>query len=118
VRAILIRHGLPPAPQRAELSRRNFLRRQAATTVACDFFTVETAWLQRIYVLFFVSLQSRRVEFVACTASPTGAGTAGEAACDKLGARRPERVVNDASKPKAPASCTTSQVRQPTIGSL
>jgi putative transposase len=52
VRTILIRHGLPPAPQRDELSWRNFLRRQAATTLACDFFTVETAWLKRIYVLF------------------------------------------------------------------
>jgi len=43
VRAILVRHGLPPAPQRDELSWRNFLRQHAATTLACDFFTVETA---------------------------------------------------------------------------
>jgi len=54
VRAILVRHGLPPAPQRDELSWRSFLRQHAATTLACDFFTVETAWLKRIYVLFFV----------------------------------------------------------------
>ncbi len=67
VRTILIRHGLPPAPQRDELSWRNFLRQQAATTLACDFFTVETAWLKRIYVLFFISLERRRIEFVACT---------------------------------------------------
>ena len=33
VRTILIRHGLPPAPQRDELSWRNFLRQQAATTL-------------------------------------------------------------------------------------
>jgi putative transposase len=64
---------LPPAPQRDELSWRNFLRQQAATTLACDFFTVETAWLKRIYVLFFISLESRRIEFVACTPNPTGA---------------------------------------------
>jgi putative transposase len=44
VRAILLRHGLPPAPRRDELSWRNFLRQHAATTLACDFFTVETAW--------------------------------------------------------------------------
>ncbi len=67
VRTILIRHGLPPAPQRDELSWRNFLRQQAATTLACDFFTVGTAWLKRIYVLFFISLERRRIEFVACT---------------------------------------------------
>jgi putative transposase len=45
VRAILIRNGLPPAPRRDELSWRNFLRQQAATTLACDFFTVETAFI-------------------------------------------------------------------------
>jgi hypothetical protein len=61
VRAILIRHGLPPAAQRDELSWRDFLRQHAATTLACDFFIVETAWLRRIYVLFFLSLGSRRV---------------------------------------------------------
>jgi putative transposase len=79
VRTILIRHGLPPAPQRDELSWRDFLRQQAATTLACDFFTVETAWLKRIYVLFFLSLENRRVEFVACTPNPTGAWTAQQA---------------------------------------
>jgi len=79
VRAILTRNGLPPAPQRDELSWRDFLRQQAATTLACDFFTVETAWLKRIYVLFFLSLESRRVEFVACTANPTGAWAAQQA---------------------------------------
>ena len=79
VRTILIRHGLPPAPQRDELSWRNFLRQRAATTLACDFFTVETAWLKRIYVLFFLSLERRRIEFVACTPNPTGAWTAQQA---------------------------------------
>jgi len=73
VRAILLRHGVPPAPRRDELSWRKFLRQQAATTLACDFFTVETAWLTRIYALFFISLESRRIEFVACTPNPTGA---------------------------------------------
>jgi putative transposase len=79
VRAILVRHGLPPAPQRDELSWRNFLRQHAATTLACDFFTVETAWLKRIYVLFFISLERRRIEFVACTANTKGARVAQQA---------------------------------------
>jgi putative transposase len=79
VRTILIRHDLPPAPQRDELSWRNFLRQHAATTLACDFFTVETAWLKRIYVLFFISLERRRVEFVACSPNPAGAWTAQQA---------------------------------------
>jgi putative transposase len=76
VRTILNRHGLPPAPRRDERSWRDFLRQHAATTLACDFLTVETAWLKRIYVLFFISLGSRRIEFVACTPS------AGSAPCD------------------------------------
>jgi putative transposase len=79
VRTTLLSHGLPPAPQRDELSWRNFLRQQAATTLACDFFTVETAWLKRIYVLFFISLERRRIEFVACTPNPTGAWVAQQA---------------------------------------
>jgi putative transposase len=50
--------------------------------LACDFFTVETAWLKRIYVLFFISLERRQVEFVACTPNPTGApGSPNRRAC-------------------------------------
>src|SRR5438876_1441222 len=72
VRAILIRHRLPPAPERGGSSWRQFLRQQAATMLACDFLTVETVWLTRIYVLFFLSLERRRIEFVASTSSPDG----------------------------------------------
>jgi hypothetical protein len=66
------RHGLPPAPRRNELAWRDFLRQHAATTLACAFFAVETAWLKRIYVLFFLSLESRRIELVDCAPNPTG----------------------------------------------
>jgi putative transposase len=79
VRAILIRHRLPPAPERDGLSWRLFLRQQASTMLACDFLTVETVWLTRIYVLFFVSLERRRVEFVASTSSPDGRWAAQQA---------------------------------------
>ena len=41
--------------------------------VACDFFTVETAWLKTLYVLFFIELGSRRVHLAGCTASPSSA---------------------------------------------
>ena len=40
--------------------------------LACDFLTVETIFLQRIYVLFFISLATRRIEYVACSANPDG----------------------------------------------
>jgi putative transposase len=79
VRSILIRHGLPPATERDDVSWPLFLRQQAATMLACDFLTVETVWLTRIYVLFFVSLERRRVEFVASTSKPDGRWVAQQA---------------------------------------
>jgi putative transposase len=65
--------GLGPARERAGLSWRQFLRAQAQSMLAVDFFTVETIWLQRLYVLFFIELESRRVHFAGCTANPSGA---------------------------------------------
>lgn len=70
VRTLLKAAGLPPAPQRDRLSWRAFLRAHAATTLAADFFTVETVLLKRLYVLVFLSLATRRVEFFACSANP------------------------------------------------
>ncbi|MGH3084673.1 MAG: integrase core domain-containing protein, partial [Gaiellaceae bacterium] len=72
VRKVLLEAGLQPAPQRTHLSWRAFLRAQASSMLACDFFTVETAFLQRIYVLFFISLATRRIEYLACTSNPDG----------------------------------------------
>jgi putative transposase len=40
--------------------------------LACDFFTVETVALRRLYVLFFIELGSRRVHLAGCTTKPTG----------------------------------------------
>lgn len=70
VRKVPIGAGLPPAPKREGLSWRAFLRQQAASTLACDFLTVETAFLQRIYVLFFISLATQRIEYIASTSKP------------------------------------------------
>src|ERR671930_540474 len=41
---VLHRHGIEPAPRRASVSWRQFLRHQAAGILECDFFTVETLW--------------------------------------------------------------------------
>lgn len=73
VRKILRQAGLGPAGERSGLSWRAFLRAQAASMLAVDFFTVETISLKRLYVLFFIELGSRRVHLVGCTANPTGA---------------------------------------------
>jgi putative transposase len=73
VRRLLLAAGLRPAPRREGPSWRDFLRQQAASMLACDFFTVETISLRRFYVLFFIELGSRRVHLAGCTTNPTGA---------------------------------------------
>ncbi len=40
--------------------------------VACDFFTVETVSLRRLYVLFFIEVGSRRVRLGGVSANPNG----------------------------------------------
>ena len=73
IRTTLRRHGLDPAPRRTATTWRGFLRQQAAGIIACDFFTVETVWLRRLYVLFFIELDTRRVHLAGVTANPNGA---------------------------------------------
>ena len=70
VRNVLAGAGIPPAPERAASTWRSFLRQHGNTVLACDLFTVDTVWLRRLYVLFFVSIGTRRVEYVACTSKP------------------------------------------------
>jgi len=52
---------------------RDFVRIHRQHMLAVDFFTVETIWLQRLYVLFFIELGSRRVHLAGCTPTPTAA---------------------------------------------
>src|SRR5262249_3626429 len=69
VRDVLKRHGIQPAPERTRNSSnwRTFLASHKAALLATDFFTVETLWLQTIYVLFFIDLNTRQVYLAGCT---------------------------------------------------
>jgi putative transposase len=72
IKRLLAREGLGPAPRRGS-SWSEFLRTQADGIVACDFFTVETAFLRTLYVLFFIELGSRRLQITVATRNPDGA---------------------------------------------
>src|SRR4051794_37521756 len=76
---ILHHAGVDPAPRRTGPTWHQFLTAQAQAVVACDFFTVDTVFLKRIYVLFFVEIATRRVHVVGVTAHPTGAWVAQQA---------------------------------------
>ena len=64
-------HGIAPAPVRGGcISWRQLMTHYREQILACDFFTVETAWLQTLYVLFFIELGTRRVHLAGVTANP------------------------------------------------
>ena len=61
IRTLLRANGIGPAPRRDGPTWSEFLRSQADAILALDFFTVETAWLRTLYVLFAIEVASRRV---------------------------------------------------------
>jgi putative transposase len=70
--AILQRAGVDPAPKRSAVSWRHFLRAQANSVLAVDFFTVDTVLLKRLYVLLVIEVASRQVQVLGVTAHPMG----------------------------------------------
>ncbi len=99
VRKVLRRNGVSPAPRRSGPSWRVFLRQQAASVIACDFFTVETVSLRRIYVLFFIELGSRRVHLAGSRAT--------RALCGSLSRRAISRSTSPSARLRCASSSTT-----------
>ena len=96
---ILKEAGVDPAPRRLEQNWSEFLRQPAASILECDFLTVDTLFLKRFYVLFFIELASRRVRLAGITANPDGQWVAQQArnlvmALDDEGVR-PRFLIRD-----------------------
>ncbi|MBB6547009.1 transposase InsO family protein [Nonomuraea rubra] len=77
--AILKRAGFDPAPRRGGPTWAQFLKTQASGILACDFFSVETVMLTRLYCFAVVEHASRRVHVLGVTANPTAGWVAQQA---------------------------------------
>ena len=71
---ILKRHGIPPAPERKHTTTwAQFIRAHLAVMAGTDFFTAEVLTLRGLvtyYIVFFIRLESRKVEIGGITPHP------------------------------------------------
>jgi hypothetical protein len=71
--SILRTAGLDPAPRRSGPTWSEFLAAQVKGVLACDFLTVETVMLRRLYVLIFIEHRTRQVHLAGIMAHPNAA---------------------------------------------
>jgi len=95
--ALLAQHTAPPRARPGATAGACYLAGvsapQAAGIIACDFFTVDTVWLRRLYVLIFIELDTRRVHLAEVTANPDGAWLTQQARNLLLGLGEPGRRI-------------------------
>ena len=70
IRKLLRTNRIGPAPLRSRLTWKKFLRAQASAILVSDFFSVDTVFLKRLYVLLYMELASRRIIWLAVTDRP------------------------------------------------
>jgi transposase InsO family protein len=73
IRNWLRRNRVGPAPLRSRQTWKAFLRAQASAIVLTDFFSVDTVFLRRLYVLLYMELATRRVIWFGVTDRPNAA---------------------------------------------
>lgn len=101
---ILNTAGRDPTPDRTGPSWSQFITSQAKGIVATDFFCVDTVTLKRLYVLFFIEVDTRRVHLAGITTNPTGVWTTQAARNFLMDYERPVRfVIHDGAGQYSPA---------------
>ncbi|MFH8387246.1 hypothetical protein ACH4E7_41120 [Kitasatospora sp. NPDC018058] len=76
---ILKKAGIDPAPKRANRSWSRFLAAQAQGILAVDVLHVDTVFLRRLFVLFFIEHGTRRVHIAGVTSNVTSEWAAQQA---------------------------------------
>lgn len=80
IKNVLKRYGIPISAKRKNSTTwREFIRHYKELIIASDFFTEDTGFFQRFYVLIFKELRSRKILYASCTENPTGEWTTQQA---------------------------------------